>query len=130
MKIYINNFDYSRLNIDYDTTYNQHFIYSNEGIYGFKNNKLFTVELDDKEVETRVYKNHDFLIDLSELSFNDEVYHIPYEHLLCIETINKKNIGHGITFVKRFFFDQTSHHFEIDGKLESFMFAKMFKFII
>lgn len=130
MKVYLNNYDLSKLNIDYDTSYNQNFIYSHEGIYGFKNNKLYKMDIIEKEFETNLFKDYEFLIDYSELVFAEVVYHIPYEHIMCNETFYRKNIGNGITFVKRTYFDQTSYYFEIEGILESFMFSKMFTFVI
>ena len=130
MKVYINNIDLSKLNIDYDVTYNQNFIYSNEGIFAFKNNKLYTIEVLDVEIEINKFKDYEFLIDKSEQIFKEVVYHIPFEHITCVESMYKKNIGNGITFVKKVFFDQTSYYFEIEGKLESFMFSKMFTFVI
>lgn len=130
MKVYINNIDLSKLNIDYDTSYNQHFIYSNEGIFAFKHNKLYINEIKDEECEVVKFKDYDFLIDKSEHVLKDVIYHIPFEHISCSEIVHKKNIGNGITFVKKTFFDQTSYYFEIEGKLESFMFSKMFTFVI
>jgi len=130
MKIYINHYDLSKINIDYDTSYNQHLVYSNEGIFIFKNNKLFKVYVTNEEIEKVKFKDHEFLIDKSEQITKEVIYHIPYEHILCIEYISKKNLGDGITFVKKDFFDQVSYYFEIEGKLESFMFAKMFTFVI
>jgi hypothetical protein len=130
MKVFLNNHDFSKLNIDYDSSYNQNFIYSNEGIFVFKQNKLYTFDITNEENETVLFKGHEFLIDKSKQLTNEIIYHIPYEHISCNETFYKKNIGNGITFVKREFFDQISYYFEIEGKLESFMFAKMFTFVI
>lgn len=130
MKVYIQNFDCSKLNIDYDTTYNQNFIYSNDGIYCFKHNQLYLLDINDCDTEAVNFKGYYFLIDKSEIKMSELIYHIPFEHICCTETISKKNIGYGITFVKKVFFDQISYYFEIEGKLESFMFAKMFTFVI
>ncbi len=130
MKVYVNNKDCSKLNIEYDSSHKQQYIYSNEGIFGFKHNKLYRMDIMNEEVETIPFKDHEFLIDRSEMAFKDLVYHIPFEHIFCEETLFKKNIGNSLIFVKKVFFDQTIYYFEIEGKLESFMLGKMFTFLI
>jgi hypothetical protein len=130
MKVFLNNIDGSKLNIEYDNKQTHQYIYSNEGIFGFKHNKLYLMDISDVPVETIRYKENEFLIDRSEMTFKDVVYHIPFDHIFCEETIFKKNIGNSLIFVKRVFFDQTMYYFEIEGKLESFMLAKMFTFLI
>jgi hypothetical protein len=130
MKVYINNMNYTDLNIDYDNKNTIQYIYSNEGIFSFKHNKLYSIHISNEDVETIHYKDCDFLIDHSEITYKDVVYHIPFDHIFCEETIFKKNIGNSIVFVKKVFFDQTMYYFEIEGKLESFMLAKMFTFLI
>ncbi len=131
MKIYINHFDGSKLNIEYDSSHTTSFIYSKDGIYKFKNNKLYNIELiHDNPCDVVTYKGYEFLIDTSTYVSKESIYHIPFDHIFCEETIFKKNMGEGIIFTKRVFFDQVSYYFEIEGKLESFMFSKMFTFII
>lgn len=130
MKVFVNNIDLSKLNIDYDTTYKQNLIYSNDGIFGFKGNKLHTIDITNDENEIISYKDISFIVDKSEMVYKDVIYHIPYDHIFCEETIFKKNIDNSLIFVKKTYFDQVQYYFEIEGKLESFMFPKMFRFII
>lgn len=130
MKVFVNNIDLSNLKIDYDTTYTQSFIYSNEGIFGFKHNKLHAIDVLNEETEIVPFKDISFLIDKSEMVYKDVIFHIPYEHIFCEETFFKKNIDNSLIFVKKVYFDQVQYYFEIQGKLESFMFPKMFRFVI
>jgi len=122
--------DMSKLNVEYDSQQTQQYIYSNEGIFGFKNSKLYSMDILEEPVETIQYKDHEFLIDRNDLVFKDHVYRIPFDHIFCEETIFKKNIGNSLIFVKKVFFDQATYYFEIEGKLESFMLGKMFTFLI
>jgi hypothetical protein len=128
MKVYVNNYNFYKI-IEYDSSYTKKFIYSDEGIFGFKNNKLYSMEIVDSEVETILFKGYEFLIDKSEMLYSDIVYHIPFDHIFCEEVIFKKNMG-DFTFVKKVFFEQVSYYFEIEGKLESFMLEKLFNFIL
>jgi hypothetical protein len=129
MKVFVNGKDLSNLKIDYDSSHNQKMIYSNEGIFCFKHNKLYLLESIKEETELVPFKDISFLIDKSEILCKDTIYHIPYDHIFCEETIFKKNIDNGLIFVKKVYFDQVEYYFEIEGKLESFMFAKMFRFV-
>ena len=110
MKIYVNGHDYQH--VEYDTTYNKKYIYTNDGIYYYKKElqKMEVIE----EIKEKDYKNFHFFIDTSKIIYTDIIYHIPYFHLLCEEEISKKNIGNGIFLVKSKYFDQEDYYFETD----------------
>ena len=125
--------------ISWDVTYKRTFVYTTEGMYEQRKNKLWRVELSNQRLENytqTMYKEKgntttlEFLVDYTDVVYTDTLLHIPFDHICCEETIYKKAIGHGITFIKNEYYDQTSYYFEIEGKLESFMFKEMFSFLL
>jgi len=110
IKIYVDGYEYPTL--EYDSKYNETYIYTNEGIYSYKKElqKIETIE----EIREKEYKKFHFIIENSKIKYTDIIYHIPYFHLFCQEEIYKKNIGNGIFLVKVNYFDQVSYYFETD----------------
>ena len=133
MKVYVNGQIYPSL--EYDTKYTKSYIYTNDGIYLYKESKskekseLHKIENENEnEIREKHYNNYHFLIDsnhsnkknYSNVNTNTEIiYHIPYYHLFCQEEISKKNIGDGIFLVKVNYFDQVDYYFETDRSDES-----------
>ena len=110
MKIYVDGQYYPSL--EYDTKYNNTYIYTNDGIYCYKK-ELQKMEILE-EIKEKDYKNYQFFIETSKINYTDIIYHIPFFHLFCEEEIYKKNIGDGIFLVKVNYFDQTDYYFETD----------------
>jgi hypothetical protein len=128
MKIYVNGYECKK-DLTYDTTFKRAVVYTTEGMYEQRKNKLWKIEFTNQRTEKVVHEDVEFLIDYTELSYSDTLLHIPFEHICCEETIQRKNLG-SMVFVKRTYYDQTSCYFEVDGKLESFMFKEMFSFLL
>lgn len=116
--------------IVYDVTYKRTVVYTTEGMYEQRKNKLWRVDLSGQRMEKVMYEGNEFLVDYTELVYTDTLFHIPFDHICCEEIIQKKSVGHGIVFVKKDYYDQTSYYFEVDGKMESFMFKEMFSFLL
>jgi hypothetical protein len=129
MKIVANGIE-GKPDMSFDATYKRSVVYTTEGMYEQRKNKLWRVELKNQRLERVPYQNIEFMVDYTEMVYTDTLLHIPFEHICCEETIQKKNLGNSIVFVKRCYFDQTSYYFEVDGKLESFMFKEMFSFLL
>jgi hypothetical protein len=150
MKVYINGYDYSKINekinleYDYDIKYTSSYLYTTDGIYLYKdkdkkgkyekeNIKETIKEHEIKKIEYKgetkelTYKQFHFLIDNSKMEYSDLIYHIPYFHLFCEETIYKKNMD-GFCFVKINYFDQVDYYFEID-RIEDALFENMITFL-
>ena len=130
MKVYVDGQIYPSL--EYDSTQTKSYIYTNDGIYLYKEFKskekseLHKIEIEnDNEIREKEYNNYHFFIDSnskneSKIKTNSEIiYHIPYYHLFCREEICKKNIGDGIFLVKVNYFDQVDYYFETDRTDES-----------
>jgi len=115
MKIYVNGQEYP--NVEYDSKHSNSYIYTNDGIYLYKK-ELQKMELNENIKEIK-YKNYNFFVDTTIVTYTDTIYHIPYFHLFCQEEIYKKNIGNGIFLVKVNYFDQVSYYFETDRNDES-----------
>jgi len=129
MKIYVDGQTYPTL--EYDTKQTKSYIYTNDGIYMYKESKskekkseLHKIDIENEtEIREKEYNNYHFFIDTkstNDKSKNDEIlYHIPYDHLFCQEETCKKNIGDGIFLVKVNYFDQVDYYFETDRTDES-----------
>jgi len=128
MKIFVEH-DFSKIDVNYETTTIKRVIYSNEGIYTFIKDGFYK-SMDESRVTTVPFKNIVFLIEHTNVNYGEAIYHIPFRHIYCEETIYSKMIGNGIYFCKKEYLDQTEYYFEISGILESFMLAKMFSFLI
>ena len=134
MKVVVNGYNgEGREDMEFDVSYKRSVVYTTDGMYEQRKNKLWRIEqkpIVKKPVEFMPYKHLEFIVDYSDVIYTDILYHIPFDHICCEEVIQKKNIGHGIIFVKKSYFDQTCYYFEIEGKLESFMFKEMFSFLL
>jgi hypothetical protein len=128
MKVYVEH-DFSKLDVDYDNKIVQRIIYSNDGIYTFIKDGFYK-SIDTSTISTVPFKSVIFIVENTNISYSDPIYHIPFHHVYCEETIYTKTIDNGIKFCKKEYLDQKEYYFEITGTLESFMFAKMFSFII
>jgi hypothetical protein len=128
MKIYVDGQSYPTL--EYDTKQTKSYIYTNDGIYLYKESRskekkseLHKIDIENEnEIREKEYNNYHFFIDsmLNSKKENIEIlYHIPYDHLFCQEEISKKNIGDGIFLVKVNYFDQIDYYFETDRTDES-----------
>ena len=130
MKVYVDGQIYPSL--EYETKQIKSYIYTNDGIYLYKEFKskekseLHKIEIEhDNEIREKEYNNYHFFIDSnskneSNIKTNNEIiYYIPYNHLFCREEIYKKNIGDGIFLVKVNYFDQVDYYFETDRTDES-----------
>ena len=137
MKVYVNGYDYSKMNIDYDNEMKTSYLYTTDGIYLYKekdkkhngHEKEYEIKKIDHKEETdeTMYKTYHFLIDNSKIQYSETIYHIPYFHLFCEEIIYKKNID-GLYFVKNSYFDQVDYYFETD-RIDDVIFEKMITFL-
>ena len=139
MKVYVNGFDYKINDMNYDIEYKNNYIYTNDGIYIYnekqlrerenKKEKEYEIKKIEYKEETyeKNYKGYTFLIDKTTLDYKESIYHIPYFHLFCEETIYKKNMD-DFFFVKIKYFDQTDYYFEIDNMNDN-IFDKMITFL-
>ncbi len=127
MKIFVQ--DYAGGSFDYDQTFRKTVFYTDEGIQVWKDHKLYRQTLTNNRQEIMPYRHFTFLVDYTTLEEGDQLYHIPYKHRCCEEEYSVKNLGQGLQFVRKQVFDQTSYYFEAK-QLESFMFPKMFTFLM
>jgi len=114
MKIYVNGYDFSKINVNYDHTFKNTFIYTNECIYSNHKKELHQIVYNENKVEEHNIDDYHFLLDNTKITYMETIQHIPYYHLCCEETIYKLNIGEGIYFIKNNYFEQDSYYFETD----------------
>tara|TARA_Y100000389_G_C17343500_1_gene454617 strand:- start:203 stop:670 length:468 start_codon:yes stop_codon:yes gene_type:complete len=86
MKIYIpdikiNNLDLSIIKQYLYKTNKNSFIYSHEGIFKIKNNKIYLQNIQSKPAIYNKIDNIDCIIDNSVISYNDEHWQIPFNHI-------------------------------------------------
>ena len=85
MKLYITNCNLKNINYNLikKYLYNEEFIfyiYSNEGIYNIKNNKLIKLKIIDKNIYSHNINNIECKIDNSIIIDNDEYYQLPMDN--------------------------------------------------
>ena len=115
---------------EYDKTYIHSMFYTDDGMYRLHSNKLYKQVIEDNECSIVPYRHYEFLIDQTTFKDGPVLYHIPYKHRFCEEYYSVKELGQGLQFVKKQVYDQISYYFEYHGKLESFVFPKMFTFLM
>ncbi len=122
--------DYEGKEMDYDKHYTQSMFYTDDGLYRYHLHKLYRQDIQNNRFEVIQYRHYEFLVDHTNFQDGDILYHIPYKHRFCEEHYSVKELGQGLQFVKKQCYDQTSYYFEFQGKMESFMFPKMFTFLM
>ncbi len=134
MRILIQNYeekDMKKLNdLEYEKNYSESMFYTDDGVYRYYLNKLYRQEIQNNHYEVIPYRHYEFLIDHTTFQDGDILYHIPYKHRYCQEHYSVKELGQGLQFVRKQVYDQVSYYFEWSGKLESFVFPKMFTFLM
>jgi len=93
MKVYVDGQTYPSL--EYDTKQTKSYIYTNDGIYLYKEYKskekseLHKIEIEnDNEIREKEYNNYHFFVDSNhsnDSTVKEIIYHIPYYHLFCEE---------------------------------------------
>jgi hypothetical protein len=131
MRIIIQDYE-PKSEIEYDKHYTKPIFYTDDGIYHYysSSNKLCKQNIVHNHYDVFPYRHYEFLVDYTTFQDGDILYHIPYKHRYCEEHYSVKELGQGLTFVKKYSFDQHSFYFEFNGKLESFVFPKMFTFLM
>ena len=110
MRIFINGNDKDS---NFDELVKRSIIYTTEGIFCNHNKKLTRIEYEDSGYTINKDK-YVLLMDTSKEIYGDTLLHIPYDHIYCEETFEKKHIGYNIYYVKHSYFDQVSYFFELD----------------
>ncbi len=129
MRIFIQDYKENE-EIEYDRQYKESIFYTDDGLYRYHLHKLYRQNFKNNQFEQIPYRHYEFLIDHTVMEDGDVLYHIPYKHRFCEEQYFVKELGQGLSFVKKRCHDQTSFYFEYKGKLESFVFPKMFTFLM
>jgi hypothetical protein len=129
MKIYINNKDLSKIDIEFETTFKQSLLYTTDGIFHHKKD-IHKIEYTETKIEEIYYKDNHFFIDNSKIIYTDIIYNIPFLHLYCEELTYKKNIGDDIFFIKNSYFDQNVYYFETNfNYIDDTIFDKIITFL-
>jgi hypothetical protein len=126
MRIYIDNMDIQ--DCVFDNTTKRNIIYTKDGIFCNHKNKLTYIHVMNDTQETVVNNGHTFILDFSKEIYKGSINHIPYEHLYCEETYDKKHIGFDIFYIRHSYFDQVAHYFEVE-RLEDYMYNIMYSFL-
>jgi hypothetical protein len=126
MRIYIDNMEIK--NCVFDNTTKRNIIYTKDGIFCNHKNKLTYINIMNDTQEIIINNGNTFIIDFSKETYKDSINHIPYEHLYCEETYEKKHIGYDIFYIKHSYFDQIAHYFEVE-RLEDYMYDIMYSFL-
>ena len=115
---------------EYDKMFTKSIFYTDDGMYHYHSSKLYKQVIQDNRYSVVPYRQYEFLLDYTTLKDGEVLYHIPYKHRFCEEHYSVKELGQGLQFVKKHVYDQTSYYFELQGKMESFVFPKMFTFLM
>ena len=102
MKIYIDNINIDNINIDNIKFNNQKqktYIYSDEGIYYFNNNKLNKINIIDLNIEKRYISNFKLLIDKSIIRKYSNNYQIPIPNKIEKIKFRYYKINNDIKFI-------------------------------
>ena len=129
MRIIVQEYE-PKIEIEFDKHYTKSMFYTDNGIYHYHSQKLYNQRIENNHYEVVPFRQYEFLIDYTDFKDGDILYHIPYKHRFCEEHYSVKDLGQGLQFVRKQCFDQTSYYFELHGKLESFVFPKMFTFLM
>lgn len=124
MKIYLNGLE---KDATFDEVVKRHIIYTNDGIFCNYKKKLTRIEYDDTE-DKMIIGEYTFLINKGKEVYGETILHIPFDHLYCEETFEKKHIGYDIFYVKHSYFDQISYYFEVEH-LEDFIMDEIISFL-
>ena len=128
MRIFVQ--DFSGIEIEFDRNYTESIFYTDDGLYRYHSHKLYRQKWKNNRCEEVPYRHYTFLIDHTALEDEEVLYHIPYKHRFIEEHYSVKELGQGLSFVKKQCYDQISYYFEYKGVLESFVFPKMFTFLM
>lgn len=90
MKIYFKNLDLNKLNLNKLEQYKKHiynnnFLYSDEGIFKIKNNKIIKLKPQDEPLIYDTFEEYEIIIDNSFHKEHYEVYQLPYSHINIIQ---------------------------------------------
>ena len=90
MKIYFKNLDLNKLNLNKLEEYKKHIyhndiLYSDEGIFKIKNNKIIKLKPQDETLIYDTFENYEIVIDNSYYKDHYEVYQLPYDHINIIQ---------------------------------------------
>jgi hypothetical protein len=129
MRIFIQEYE-GNPDVQYDKHYTENMFYTDDGLYRYHLHKLYRQNFQTNRYESISYRHYTFLIDHTTFEDGEILYHIPFKHRFCEEHYSIKDLGQGLTFVKKQCLDQISYYFEYKGKLESFVFPKMFTFLM
>jgi hypothetical protein len=123
--------DYEPTNeVEYDKHFTKSMFYTDDGIYRYDSQKLHRQNIRQNHFDVFPYRQYEFLVDYTTFHDGDIIYHIPFKHRFCEEQYSVKELGQGLQFVRKQCYDQISYYFELNGKLESFVFPKMFTFLM
>lgn len=126
MKLYINNINIKNINFIYKE--NKINIYSDKGIYYFKDDRLYRKNISYNSY-IHVYKNYNFLIDDSEEKYSEEKYYIPYNSIEINEKYYEYIINKKIRLIKKKSLKDIEYYFVID-KLEDKIIDSIISFIL
>jgi|1048.fasta_scaffold17514_4 hypothetical protein len=127
MRVFVQ--DYKGKPEEYTHTFRKTVFYTDDGLYLLKDHKMYKQQLLNNRQDMIPYRQFTFLVDYTSFEDGDPLYHIPYKHRCCEEEYSVKDLGQGLQFVRKQVFDQISYYFEMK-QLESFMFPKMFTFLM
>jgi hypothetical protein len=102
MKIYVDNISVDNIVIDNIKFTNQKqktYIYSDEGIYYFKKNKLNKIKIIDLNIEKKTIDNFDLLIDKSVIKKYTNNYQIPLPNKIENIKVSYYKINNDIKFI-------------------------------
>lgn len=113
MKLY---FDDLFFDLDFKFKDSKILLYSDEGIFHFKDNKIYKKNIDYK-TSTYQYKNYEILIDNSIYNNDrDEIYyHLPYNIIEIEEYYYEYIINKNIKLIKTKYFKETEYYFDINN---------------
>ena len=120
------------VDLEFDKHYTKSVFYTDDGIYHYHqpSHKLYRQIIMQNHYDVFPFRHYEFLVDHTTFQDGDILYHIPYKHRFCEEHYSVKDLGQGLQFVRKQCFDQISYYFELNGNLESFVFPKMFTFLM
>lgn len=111
MKLYFNDLNF---NLDFTYKFSQVLLYTDEGIFYFKDSHLYKKNINDK-TSIYQYKNYEIFVDDTNYNNDDEVYYyLPYNNIEIEEYYYEYIINKNIKLMKIKYFNEIEYYFDIN----------------
>jgi hypothetical protein len=112
MKIFVKDYDFTRLPFVYSQRSQVQRFMTSDGVYEFHKDGFYEIRHKEVKRDLRKIKHLEFLIEDIQTCRVNKTYHIPYDHLFVQETREETMVAPGITLVKETYCGKEDYYFE------------------